>query len=96
MKAEIVIEIDQGVDEYDDYQHEISNDLANHFVEQELLPILEDFDYRNQCGEYIPGVATFCLFAKLLIQFLNEGYTVEELKSIVDDFSELCVDGPVH
>lgn len=96
MKTAIVIETDQSVDEYDDYQHEISNDLANHFVEEEILPILEEFDYNNECDEYIPGVATFCLFAKLLIQFLNEGYTVDELKKIVEDFSEYCVDGPVH
>lgn len=96
MKAEIYIESDAGVDEYDDYQHEVSNELANAFVEDEILPLLEEFDYNNESSEYVPGMATFCLFAKLLIQFMGEGYTVEELKKIVEDFSEFCVDDTVH
>lgn len=96
MKAEIIIEADQEVDEYDDYQHEVSNDLANHFVEEQLLPLLDEFDYNNECDEYIPGIATFCLFAKLLIQLMNEGYSVDELKNIVDEFSDFCVDDIVH
>ena len=96
MKAEIVLESDNSVDEYDDYQHELTNELANNFVEDDILPLLEEFDYNNECSEYIPGVATFCLFARLVIQFLNEGYTIEDLKKIIDDFSEHCVDGTVH
>lgn len=96
MKTEVVIETESAVDEFDEFQHEISNELANHYIEEEILPQLEEFDYNNECTEYIPGIATFCLFAKLLIQFMNEGYTVEELKRIVDDFSEYCIDGTVH
>lgn len=96
MKAEIVIETEQGVDEYDDYQHEISNELANFFVEEKLLPLLDDFDFNNECQEYIPGIATFCLFAKLLIQMMNDGYSVDDLKDIVEEFSQYCVDDTVH
>lgn len=96
MKAEIIIETEQGVDEYDDYQHEISNELANFFVEERILPLLDDFDYNNECQEYIPGIATFCLFAKLLIQMMNDGYSVDDLKDIVQEFSQYCVDDTVH
>lgn len=96
MKAEVVFESDQEVDEYDDYQHEVSNELANQFVEGEIIPLLEEFDYNNENGDYIPGIATFCLFAKLIIQFIGEGYTAEELKKIIDDFGQFCVDDTVH
>lgn len=96
MKSEVVIETDQSVDEYDDYQHEVSNELANNFVEDEIFPLLEEFDYNNECSEYIPGMATFCLFAKLCIQLMGEGYSVAELQKIVEDFSEFCVDDVVH
>ncbi len=96
MKTELVFEADQSVDEYDEFQHEVSNELANKFVEEAIFPLLEEFDFNNECDEYIPGIATFCLFAKLCIHLMNEGYSTEELKSIVEEFSEFCVDDIVH
>jgi hypothetical protein len=87
---------EDAVDEYDDYQHEISNEMANDFIEEEIFPLLDEFDYNNENSDYIPGIATFCLFAKLCIQLMGEGYSVEELKSVVDDFSIYCVDDVVH
>jgi hypothetical protein len=96
MKAEVVVQLDEAVDEYDDFQYEISNELANHFVEEEIYPLLEEFDYNNESSEYVPGMATFCLFAKLCIQLMGEGYTVEEMKDLIDDFSQHCVDDTVH
>ena len=96
MKAEVVVQVEEGVDEYDDFQYEVSNELANHFVEEEIYPLLEEFDYNNESSEYVPGMATFCLFAKLCIQLMSEGYTVEEMKDLVDEFSQHCVDDTVH
>lgn len=98
MKPVFEIELDHAdqVDEYDDYQHDVSNSLANLFIDQEILPALQEFDYKNECSEYIPGIATFCLFAKLMVHLMSEGYTVDDLKSMVEDFSHHCVDGTVH
>lgn len=96
MKAEIIVEDDNTVDEYDDYQYEISNELANHFVDDEIFPLLQEFDLNNENSDYVPGIATFCLFAKLCIYMITEGASVDELKKMVDDFSQYCVDDTVH
>lgn len=96
MKAEVVVHVEDGVDEYDDFQYEVSNELANHFVEEEIYPLLEEFDYNNESSEYVPGMATFCLFAKLCIQLMGEGYTVDEMKDLIEEFSQHCVDDTVH
>ena len=96
MKAEVVVQVEEGVDEYDDFQYEVSNELANQFVEEEICPMLEEFDYNNESSEYVPGMATFCLFAKLCIQLMSEGYTVDEMKDLISEFSQHCVDDTVH
>ncbi len=96
MKTEIVFTDDQEVDEYDDYQYEFSNDVANDFIDEKIMPELHNFDYDNENDEYIPGIATFCLFSRLCIELINDGYTVDELKKMVEDFSQFCVTDKVH
>lgn len=96
MKTEITYEDDQGVDEYDDYQYEYSNDVANDFIDDTLMPALHQFDYNNENDEYIPGIATFALFARLCIDLVNDGYAVDELKKMVEDFSQFCATDTIH
>lgn len=83
-------------DEFDEYQHELSSNLANDFLDTEIFPVLEKFDFSNQSTEYIPGVATFTLFARLVVQLINDGYTVDDINDAVADFSQHCVDGTIH
>lgn len=96
MKVDLVVDVDQQVDEYDDYQHEVSNTLANDFLEERIMPQLQEFDFNNGNSDYIPGIATFCLFGKLLVDMINNGYTVGDIKTMVDDFSQYCVVDTVH
>jgi hypothetical protein len=96
MKVDLVADVDQSVDEYDEYQHEVSNAMANDFLDERILPQLQEFDFSNANVDYIPGIATFCLFTKLLIELINTGYTVDDIKTMVDDMSQYCVVDTVH
>lgn len=87
MKSEPVIEQEIDVDEYDDFQYEITTDLAGQFVEETIIPMLEDFDYNNPVEDYIPGVASFGLYIRLVKNLLNDGFTQDQLKEVVDEYT---------
>lgn len=84
------------LDEFDEYQHEISTELANNFIESKLMPLLEEFDFNNSDEDYIPGIATFTLFARLAVEMLAEGYTSAEISAIIDDFAVNIADSTLH
>lgn len=85
MKSEQVVEQEIDVDEYDDFQYELTSDLAHQFVDETIMPMLQEFDYNNPLEDYIPGVASFGLYIKLVKNLLGEGFTQEQLKEIVDE-----------
>lgn len=88
--------IEDAVDEYEDYQYDISTDLSADFLDNTLMPMLDEFDYGNENPDYIPGVASFGLFIKLTQALLEEGFTQEQLMETVQEFSVHVVDGPIH
>ena len=96
MKTEASTDNDFEVDEYDDFQYEVTTDMAHEFVEQAILPMIEEFDYQNPNEDYIPGVATFGLYIKLVERLLEDGFSQDQLKEIINDFSVIDVDGRVH
>lgn len=97
MKTEPVIEIDEAeVDEFDDYQYEITTELAQEFINCEILPILEEFDHNNPNEEYIPGVATFGLYLKLVGVLLSDGFEPEQLIGVINEFGTANLDSIVH
>lgn len=95
MKPAIQVEDEQG-EAYDDYQIEASNDMANDFIEENIIPQLYDFEFNNEDKDYLTGVATFALFARLCIELIGDGYTADQLKEIVDDFKYSCVSDTIH
>jgi hypothetical protein len=74
------------VDEYDDEQYESSTATAAAFVDETILPLIDQFDYENPDPEYVPGCATFGLFTRVVGILAESGFTPEELKATIDDF----------
>lgn len=73
--------------EYEDWEFEHTNNVVDQFLNEYLVPDLEKFDFQNNDENYIPGVACFTLFTMLIDILTQNGWTPEELKSTVDDFS---------
>lgn len=96
MKTEQTLENDCEVDEFDDYQYELTTELAHDFIDETVMPMLEDFDFNNPSEDYVPGVATFGLFIRVVGSLLLEGFTTEQLKEVIDDFSVESINDTVH
>lgn len=96
MKTEQTMETECEVDEYDDYQYELTTELAHDFIDETVMPMLEEFDFNNSSEDYIPGVATFGLFIRVVGSLLLEGFTTEQLKEVIDDFSVESIDDTIH
>ena len=96
MKSEISSEVENEVNEYEDFQYEESTELAQYFIEDEIMPLLEKFDYDNPNEDYVPGVATFGLFSTLISELLVDGFTPDQLKDVIDEFTMINIDGHVH
>lgn len=87
MKQEVELELDEfEVDEYDDFQYEMSTEIAQSFIDDQVLPAVMEFDFANPNEDYIPGVASFNLYFKLVEKLLLEGFTQDQLKEVIDDF----------
>jgi hypothetical protein len=84
------------LDEFDEEQFDLSTEISHQFIDEAILPLLEDFDYNNPHEDYISGVATYGLFTKLISMLICDGFTVEQLKETIDDFSVPGFDDSVH
>jgi len=71
--------------EYQDWEFEYSQNVAEDFLDQEILKSLDYFDNHNSDENYVPGMATFTLFVRLGILLAEDGYSLDDLKSALDD-----------
>lgn len=97
MKMDQSYEIEDDVDdEYDESQYEFSYDLSEDFLLQEVIPALLNFDFNNANEDYIPGVATFGLYTRLIDVLLSEGFTKEQLHDMIEECQSAIIDSTVH
>lgn len=84
-------EIGSEVDDshYEDWEFDYTSNVVDEFLETETLPKLMAFDYQNSDENYIPGVASFTLYTKLIELLIENGWSVEELKQAIDDFGNI-------
>lgn len=83
-------------DEFSEEQIAMSTDMAYSFVDEEIIPILEQFDYDNEDEDYVPGVAAFAMYTRIVDVLISEGYSADDLKSVVDDFAAMQHNGLLH
>jgi hypothetical protein len=81
---------------YEDWQYEQSGIKASEFIEDELLPQIEKFDYDNEDQDYIYGTATFGLFIELIPRLAQLGYTKEELTQQVEQYVDYINNRVLH
>lgn len=93
-----VTEIAEEVPEdgYEDWQYEQSGQMASTFIEEVLMPIVEEFDYSNSNEDYIYGTATFGLFIELLPRLGQLGYSQEDLIDQVKQYINYVADRVLH
>lgn len=63
----------------EDSQYEYSAEIANDFIEDEILSKLDEFELAND-DNYIYGMATHGLFAECVSRLGKMGYTEKDLK----------------
>jgi len=80
-------------DEYQDYQYEYSTEAASQFLDSQLLPQLDEFDWGNNHEDYVPGVASWGLYMKLIHRLLQSGFSADEMRQVIDDLSEYAITG---
>lgn len=73
--------------EYEDWEFEYTNNLVDEFLEGTVIPLMENFDFAKDDENYIPGVASFTLFTRLVEILTDNGWDVEHLKHTVEEFS---------
>ena len=98
-KTEIVedTELDwEEDDEYSEDQYEYSYEMANDYVSDTLLPDLMKFDLENEDEDYVPGTALFTAFVQMASILLENGFTPEQLKDVVDEFEVANTGMTIH
>ena len=74
-------------DSPEDWQIDKSNELASEFLNNDIIPQIDEFEFENEDEHYVPGVASFMLYIKLIEHLSKNGWTLDELKQAVDEFS---------
>ena len=87
MKNVAELSVDTEDDTPEDWQIDKSNELATEFLDKEVIPLIDDFEFENDDEHYVPGVASFMLYIKLIEHLSTNGWTLDELKQAVDEFS---------
>lgn len=89
------LEVDDS-EEYEDWQFDYTNDTADNFLNEYLIPELISFDFNNEDENYISGVASFCLFTGLIEILTEHGWSESELVQVVKDFSNQAAFSTIH
>lgn len=83
-------------DEREAWEYEHSVELACDFIENDILPLLEEFEGNNADKNYIDGSATHALFVTLLQTMNAMGYTPEDLKEEIDTYMVQSLGETLH
>lgn len=87
--TEFLAEVDEGR-EFEDWEFDYTNHVVDEFLEETIIPLMDHFDFANSDENYVPGVASFTLFTRLIETLSLNGWTVDELKQAVEDFSAMA------
>lgn len=75
---------------------EQSVELADGFIEETLLPKLDEFETRNEDPDYVFGIATYSLFAALVQRMGLMGYTEKDLRRELKVYLNTSVGQTLH
>jgi hypothetical protein len=97
MKNETNQFTDIDVDEhnYEEWEFDYTSNIVEAFLEDDVLPKLEAFDFENNDENYVQGMACFTLYTRLIEILIESGWTKDDLKKAIDDFGDFAI-GTVH
>jgi hypothetical protein len=64
-----------------------SNEAATEFLDNTIFPLMDDFESNNDNPDYVPGIASFMLYVYLIEHLSENGWSADELKQTIDEFS---------
>jgi len=73
-----------------------STNVSYEFIEYELLPFLEEFEFNNEEKDYVIGCASFILFTKMTNKMNQLGYSIEQLHEIIDQYFDMGTNDSIH
>lgn len=88
-------EIDVDEHQHEEWEFDYTSNMVEEFLEDNILPTLEKFDFYNKDENYVSGMACFTLYTRLIEILVDNGWSEEDLKKAVDDFGNMP-DGPLH
>lgn len=91
---DVIQEIEEEA--YEDWQYEESGKKASEFIENTIMPLIQDFDYGNEDENYIYGTATFGLFVEILPLLAQLGYAKEDLIEQVEQYVDFVNNRTLH
>lgn len=91
---EVIEELEEEV--YEDWQYEESGLKASDFIENVLMPALQEFDYGNEDENYIYGTATFGMFMELVPLLAQLGYSKEDLIEQITQYIDFVENRTLH
>jgi uncharacterized UBP type Zn finger protein len=74
---------------YEDWEFDYTHHIAEEFLDDDILPKLEKFDFENNDENYVPGMACFTLYTRMIEILVDNGWSPEELKKAIDDFGNM-------
>lgn len=83
-------------DNIEDWQYEYSADIAKDFIENKILPQVDQFDFGNSDKNYVKGVAYYALLVELVPNLVKLGYTAEDMLELIIDIAEEECTKTVH
>lgn len=69
---------------------------ASDFIHDDLLPILEEFEFNNDDEEYLSGFATHSLFVLLIAKLGEMGYTEKDLRKEIKTYLNSSIGHVLH
>ena len=81
--------------EFEPWQYEHSVMLATDFIEEVILPSLDEFETGND-ENYVNGMATYGLFIELVQRLAEQGYSEQELNDTVREYINTSIGQVLH
>lgn len=82
--------------EYTAEQFTQSMDDALDFIDENILGQLIEFDYSNPDENYVAGSATYALLIEVIEIMKESGYSLDDIKKVIQDNEEFPASATLH
>lgn len=75
---------------------ENSASIATDFIHDNIIPLLEEFEFNNDDEDYMAGFATHSLFVLLIARLGDMGYTEKDLRKEIKTYLNSSIGHVLH